>query len=99
MWNLANGGKPHTKKIPMRSCAGCGEKKEKKELIRVIRTPEGEIVVDFSGKKNGRGVYLCDNLKCLKTAIKKKSLERSLNVSIPSEVYTQLEKEMVEGGV
>ena len=79
------------KRVPQRQCAGCGERKDKKELIRVVRTPEGEICLDDTGRKNGRGAYLCRNEECLKKAQKKHSLERSLQVSIPAEVYEQLE--------
>lgn len=82
------------KKIPMRQCTGCGEMKTKRELIRVIKTPENEIVIDFSGKKNGRGAYLCNSLECLKKARKTKAIERSLKTTIPKEIYDQLEKEL-----
>ena len=82
------------KKVPMRQCVGCGEMKSKKELIRVIKTPEGEIVLDDTGRKNGRGAYICASMGCLKTAVKRKGLERSLKVSIPTEVYDSLEQEM-----
>ena len=82
------------KKIPQRQCMGCRERKAKKELIRVVRTPEGEVCLDFSGKLNGRGSYLCPDPDCLKKAQKAKSLERSLEVPIPQEVYDRLEKEM-----
>lgn len=82
------------KKIPMRQCTGCGEMKTKKELIRVIKTPENEIVIDFTGKKNGRGAYLCNSLECLKKARKTKGIERSLKTTIPDEIYDQLEKEL-----
>lgn len=81
------------KKIPMRRCVGCGEMKVKKELIRVIRTEE-EIQIDATGKKNGRGAYLCADMECLKRARKTKGLERSLKVPISAEVYENLEKEM-----
>ncbi|MBO5869080.1 MAG: YlxR family protein [Oscillospiraceae bacterium] len=85
------------KKIPQRQCMGCRERREKKALIRVVRTPEGAVCLDFSGKLNGRGAYLCPDLDCLKKARKAKSLERSLDVSIPEEVYDRLEKEMENG--
>lgn len=81
------------KKIPMRQCVGCGEMKAKKELIRVIRTEE-EIQIDATGKKNGRGAYLCANPECLKRARKSKGLERSLKSPISAQVYENLEKEM-----
>ena len=87
-----NGVRP--RKLPMRQCTGCGEKKEKRDLIRIIRTPENEIQVDFTGKKNGRGAYICNSTECLKLAQKRKSLERSLKLTIPEEVYEKLEKEM-----
>lgn len=83
------------RKIPMRQCMGCGERKEKKELIRIIRTPEGEIVLDTTGKQNGRGAYLCDSVECLKKARKRKALDRALNIPIPDSVYQELEKEMM----
>ena len=78
----------------MRQCVGCGEMKSKKELLRVIKTPEDEIVLDTTGRKNGRGAYICASMECLKTAQKKRGLERSLKVSIPEDVYESLEKEM-----
>jgi len=79
----------------MRQCTGCGVRKEKKELIRIIKTPEDLIEVDFTGKKNGRGAYICNSVECLKTSEKRKSLERSLKTAIPAEVYKELEKEMM----
>ena len=82
------------KKVPMRQCVGCGEMKSKKELLRVIKTPEEEIILDVTGRKNGRGAYICASMECLKTAQKKRGLERSLKVSIPEDVYESLEKEM-----
>ena len=82
------------KKIPQRQCMGCRERKAKRELIRVVRTPEGAVRLDFGGKMNGRGAYLCPDPECLKKAIRAKALERSLEVSIPEEVVAQLEKEM-----
>lgn len=82
------------KKIPMRQCMGCRDRKAKKELIRVVRTTEGGVCLDFSGKLNGRGAYLCSKAECLKKARKAKSLERSLEVPIPEEVYDRLEQEM-----
>ena len=86
------------KKIPQRQCMGCRERKAKKELIRVVRTPEGAVCLDFSGKLSGRGAYICPNPECLKKARKAKSLERSLEVEIPEEVYDRLEKEMAANG-
>ena len=83
------------KKVPMRQCVGCGEMKSKKEMMRILKTAEGEIVLDVTGKKNGRGAYLCISEECLKKARKTKGVERSLKMSIPSEVYDSLEKEFV----
>ena len=85
------------KKIPMRQCLGCREMKPKKELIRVVRSPEGEISLDFRGKANGRGAYLCPDPACLKKAIRAKSLERALDSSIPEEIYARLTAEMEAG--
>ena len=84
------------KKIPLRKCIGCGEMKGKKEMIRVIKTPEDEIMIDATGKKNGRGAYICPSSACLAKAIKSKGLDRSFKMSIPKEVYEQLTKEMEE---
>lgn len=84
------------KKIPMRQCLGCREMKPKRELIRVVKSPEGLISVDFSGKQNGRGAYVCPNVECLKKAIKSKGLERTFEKKIPDEVYERLQKEMEE---
>lgn len=85
-----------TRKIPQRVCVGCGEMKSKKEMLRVLKTAEGEILLDATGKKNGRGAYLCFSRECLTKAIKGKGLERSFKMSIPKEVYDKLEKEMDE---
>ena len=82
------------KKIPQRQCMGCRERKAKKELIRVVRGTDGVVSLDFSGKLNGRGAYICPQMECLVKARKAKSLERSLEVPIPEEVYDRLEKEM-----
>lgn len=84
------------KKIPMRQCIGCGEMKSKKELLRVIKTPEGDITLDATGKKNGRGAYLCFSKECLQKAIKSKGLEKSFQMKIPQEIYEQLTKEYEE---
>ena len=83
-----------TKKIPQRQCIGCGEMKNKKEMIRVLKTSEGDFVLDATGRKNGRGAYLCPSMDCLKKAVKGKGLERSFKMAIPKEVYEALEKEM-----
>lgn len=82
------------KKIPMRMCVGCREMKEKRELIRVVRTAEHNGEIDLTGKKSGRGAYICNDPACLKKARKSKSLERALNVSLDDEVYLRLEEEM-----
>ena len=83
------------KKIPMRQCIGCGEMKSKRDMMRVLRTTEGEIVLDDTGRKNGRGAYLCRRPECFKKAVKSKGLERALKTPIPAEVYENLEKEIV----
>lgn len=83
-----------TKKIPQRQCIGCGEMKNKKEMIRVIKTPEENIIIDATGKKNGRGAYICKSVECFQKAVKSRGLERSLKVNIPREVYEELEKEL-----
>ena len=82
------------KKIPMRKCVGCQEMKNKKEMIRVIKTPEGTFMLDATGKKNGRGAYVCPSEECLQRARKNKGLERSFKQAIPAEVYESLEKEI-----
>ena len=82
------------KKIPQRQCMGCRERKAKREMIRVVRCTDGQVRLDFSGKLNGRGAYICPNAECLKKAQKTKSLDRSLEVPIPDEVYVRLEGEM-----
>ena len=82
------------KKIPQRQCMGCRERKAKRELIRVVRTPEGDVKLDFGGKMNGRGAYICPQSECLKKAIRSKALDRSLEVTIPEDVYARLQKEM-----
>lgn len=80
-------------KIPMRQCTGCRDMKNKKEMIRVLKTAENEIVLDTTGKKNGRGAYLCFSRECLEKAVKSHGLERSLKAPIPEEVYESLKKE------
>ncbi|MBR1390627.1 MAG: YlxR family protein [Lachnospiraceae bacterium] len=82
------------KKVPMRKCVGCGEMKEKKSLIRIIHTPEDTLVLDHTGKKNGRGAYICPGQECLERAEKTKGIERSLKTNIPASIYEQLKKEM-----
>ena len=86
------------KKVPMRQCVGCQEMKSKKERLRVLKTAEDEIVLDATGRKNGRGAYLCFSKECLAKARKNKGLERSLKMAIPSAVYDSLEKELDELG-
>lgn len=85
------------KKIPLRQCVGCREMKPKKELIRVVKSPEGEVSLDFKGKKPGRGAYLCPDGECLKRARKSKALERAFSAPLPPEVYEGLEAQMKEG--
>lgn len=82
------------KKFPQRQCVGCREMKNKKDLIRVVKSPEGEISLDFGGKKPGRGAYVCRDVACLKKARKSRALERALEVMIPPEVYDALEREL-----
>lgn len=86
------------KKVPQRKCIGCGEMKDKGSLMRVIKDTSGEFSLDLTGKKNGRGAYLCKNKECLKKAIKSKGLERSFQMAIPVSVYEMLEKEYASGG-
>ncbi|MCD7859539.1 MAG: YlxR family protein [Firmicutes bacterium] len=82
------------KKIPQRQCMGCRERKNKRDLLRVVRTVDGTVKLDFSGRLNGRGAYLCPNPECLKKARKTRALDRCLEVEIPAEVYERMEKEM-----
>ena len=86
-----------TRKIPVRMCTGCGEQKPKKELVRVVKSPEGEISLDLTGKKSGRGAYVCRNVDCLKKARKARRLERAFSCQIPEEVYDRMEEEMEKG--
>lgn len=85
------------KKIPMRQCLGCREMKPKKELIRVVRSPEGEISLDFKGKKPGRGAYLCPHTDCMAKVKKARALERAFSAQVPAEVYEALEEQMKAG--
>ena len=78
-------------------CLGCREHKDKKELVRVVRSPEGELSMDLTGRKAGRGAYVCRSIDCLRTARKRKALERSFACAIPSEIYDRLEEEMMQG--
>ncbi|MBE6049459.1 MAG: YlxR family protein [Clostridium sp.] len=82
------------RKIPLRMCTGCMEMKPKKELIRVVKTPEGEVCVDLTGKKSGRGAYICKSLECLEKAVKAKRLSRNLDVTIDDEIYNKLREEI-----
>ncbi len=82
------------KKIPQRQCMGCRDRKNKRDLLRVVRTPEGSAMLDFSGKANGRGAYLCLNPECLKKAQRSRALERALEIEIPEELYARMEKEI-----
>ena len=82
------------KKIPQRQCMGCRERKPKRDMIRIVRTPEGVVSLDFGGKMNGRGAYICPNPDCLKKAQRSKALERRLETPIPDEVYERLTKEI-----
>ena len=86
------------RKIPTRQCLGCNEHKPKKELLRVVRTPEGEITLDFTGKKSGRGAYICYDVKCLKKARKSKRIDKSLEAEIPEEIYDKMERELEDYG-
>jgi len=85
------------KKIPMRQCVGCREMKPKKELVRIVKSPEGVISVDFRGRAPGRGAYVCRNPECLKKAIRSKALERGFEAAIPQEVYNGLIEKMEAG--
>ena len=86
------------KKVPMCQCVGCREMKAKRELIRVIKTSDNQVLVDATGKKNGRGAYLCPRRECLEKAVKNKGLERSLKTAVPKEIYQDFEKEMEQLG-
>lgn len=82
------------KKVPLRMCTGCGEMFDKRTLVRVVKSPDGEISLDLTGKKSGRGAYVCRNLQCLKAARKKKAFERAFSTQISEEVYNAMEEEM-----
>lgn len=84
----------NTKKVPLRKCVGCGEMKAKKEMVRVIKTPENEILIDMTGKKNGRGAYICSSQQCLLKAFKGRGLEKSLKQQVPKEIYESLKEEL-----
>ncbi|MBE6600056.1 MAG: YlxR family protein [Ruminococcaceae bacterium] len=93
---MSSAKQPQVKKIPMRQCMGCSEHKPKRELLRVVLSPDGEISLDFTGKKSGRGAYVCRDAKCLSKARKSKRLEKSLNHEISEDVYLKLEAELSE---
>lgn len=84
------------KKIPLRTCMGCNEKKSKKELIRIVKNKQNEISIDRTGKAEGRGAYICDNIKCLEKVIKTKRLEKVLEVQISEDIYEQLRGGMID---
>ncbi len=84
------------RKIPMRQCLGCNEHKPKNELLRVVRDPEGNISLDFTGKKSGRGAYICKSAKCLKKAARSRRIDKNLECSVPDEVYERMERELLE---
>lgn len=84
------------KKIPLRQCLGCNEHKPKKELLRVVRSPEGEVSLDFNGKKSGRGAYICWDVKCLRKARKSGRIARNLSCQVPDEVYDRMEQELAD---
>lgn len=87
-----------TRRVPMRMCTGCGEMKAKKELVRVVKSPEGEISLDLTGKKPGRGAYVCKDAECLKKARKARRFERAFSCQIPDDVYERMEEEMQTHG-
>ena len=94
---MAENNKASQKKVPVRRCVGCGEHFPKGELVRVLRTPEGEVVLDLTGKKSGRGAYICKKAACLKKAQKSKRIEHSLECAIPEDVYQRMEEEISHG--
>ncbi len=85
------------RKIPLRKCTGCGEMKPKTELVRVVRSPEGDLSMDLTGRKAGRGAYICRHIDCLRAARKARRLERSFACAIPAEIYDRLEEELMQG--
>ena len=88
---------PNVKKIPQRQCVGCREMKDKKALLRVVKSPEGQVSLDFTGKKSGRGAYVCHDVECLRRARKSRALERAFSTAIPAEVYDAMEAELGGG--
>ncbi len=85
---------PKVKKIPQRQCVGCREMKEKKSLIRIVKSPEGEVSLDDKGRKPGRGAYVCPDVECLRKARKSRALERAFETQIPPEVYDAMERQL-----
>lgn len=85
-----------TKKVPLRMCAGCGEMFDKRSLVRVVKSPDGEVSLDLTGKKAGRGAYVCKNPECLRKARKKRAFERSFGIAIDPEVYDKMEAEIAD---
>ena len=86
------------KKVPMRTCIGCGQSREKKELVRIVRTPDGTVVLDRTGRMSGRGCYLCNDPACFDKAVKKKSLNRALDVPVPETVVEEIRQALGAGG-
>ena len=86
------------KRVPLRKCTGCQEMKNKKEMIRILRTDTGQITLDATGRKNGRGAYLCPSMECFRKAVKSRGIERSFKMPVPQDVYAALEKEMEQLG-
>jgi predicted RNA-binding protein YlxR (DUF448 family) len=84
------------KKVPMRQCVGCRELRNKKDLMRILKTPDNNVIFDDTGRMNGRGAYICPSVECLKKARRTKAIERSLDISIPDEVYDAIERQMSE---
>lgn len=84
------------RKVPLRMCLGCREYVDKRQLIRIVRTPEGEITLDFTGKKSGRGAYICPKVECLQKAMKGKRIEKSLEKPLPEDVFVELREKIKE---
>lgn len=83
------------KRVPLRKCTGCGQMKPKKELVRVVRSPEGEVSLDLTGRKSGRGAYVCHDIECLKSARKARRFERAFDCTIPEQIYDKMEEELM----
>ena len=86
----------HLKKVPIRTCIGCNEAKPKRELIRVVKTAEGDVSIDFTGRANGRGAYICNNVECLEKAVKTRRLSRAFSMQIDMQIYEDLRKTIEE---